>query len=141
MVPESAGLVTVGQGSAVTAVVVPVHHITVSCQRVGDVVVSAQVLAHAVHEHDDTGGRLSVIGCPAKTGEPPAVCGLVAERVRSRCHVQNIKMVRPNESSPDFLASGSTTYVWTYVQTYVHIVHRPCHTAESHQHDFVRIHP
>src|ERR1700730_16206385 len=50
-------------------------------ERLGDMVVSAEVLGHAVDEHDDAGTRLAPISSPAIADKLPAVRGTVAERV------------------------------------------------------------
>ena len=59
--PEVAGFVGGGQGGAVSAVVMAVHRETRRGQRLGNVVVSAQVLTHAVDEHDDACDGLAVV--------------------------------------------------------------------------------
>src|ERR1700747_3299956 len=56
-----------------------VNHKPLRSERVGNMVVSAQVLAHAVDEHDDAGARLAVTSGPPITGELPAVGRTVGE--------------------------------------------------------------
>ena len=80
------------------SVVMSVHHKTLGGECVGDMVVSAEVLAHPVHQHDDARGRLVLVSRPAIAGEPRAIGGSVGERV-GRDHSNNIKMVRPKQSS------------------------------------------
>jgi hypothetical protein len=65
----------------VTAMVMSVHRKTLGGERVCDVVVSAEVLAHAMNKHDDAHGHLAPVSGPAIADEVPTVGGTVAKRV------------------------------------------------------------
>ena len=80
------------------SVVMSVHRKTMGGECVGDMVVSAEVLAHPVHQHDNARDRLTVLSGPAIAGEPRAIGGSIGERV-GHLHSKNIKMVRPKQSS------------------------------------------
>jgi hypothetical protein len=65
---EMAGFVVGGQRGAVASVIMPVHQVTCGRERVGDMVVPANVLTHAVEQHHDAGGRLPAVSVPAIGG-------------------------------------------------------------------------
>src|ERR1700722_14526888 len=50
---EVAGFVVGGQRGAVASVIVPVNHVSRGRERVGDMVVPADVLTHAVEQYHD----------------------------------------------------------------------------------------
>ena len=64
-----------------SAVVMSVNRKPPRSERLGDMVVSAQVLAHAMNKHDDARTRLAPISSPATADKLPAVRGTVGERV------------------------------------------------------------
>ncbi|HXY64130.1 MAG TPA: hypothetical protein VEI45_07230 [Mycobacterium sp.] len=55
---------------------------TLGGQRAGYVVVSAEVLAHAVDKYDDARARATPVSSPAITDKLPAVGATVAKRGR-----------------------------------------------------------
>jgi hypothetical protein len=57
--------VVAGERGAVPAMVVSIDGKTPGGQRAGYVVVSAEVLAHAMDKYDDTGARLAPFSTPA----------------------------------------------------------------------------
>ena len=54
---------------------------TVGGERAGNVVISAEVLAHAMDEYDDALARLAPVSSPAIADKLPAVGGTIAKRV------------------------------------------------------------
>src|ERR1700758_140885 len=71
------------QGRAVSPMVVSVHNKPLVGERIGNVIVSADVLTHAMYQQDDARGRLVVLRVPAIAGELPAVGRTAAERMGS----------------------------------------------------------
>jgi hypothetical protein len=54
---------------------------TLGGERAGNVVISAEVLAHAMDKYDDARARLAPVSSPAIADKLPAVGGTVAKRV------------------------------------------------------------
>jgi hypothetical protein len=92
----------------VSSMVVSVHRKALGGKRVGNMVVPAEVLTHAMDEHDNARTRLAVVSGPAIAGELRAVRGTVREPLGSG-HSTNIKMVRPKQSSLPRAAIGACT--------------------------------
>src|ERR1700749_2404817 len=76
---EVPGLVSGGQGGAVSSVVVSVDREPVRGDHPGYVVVPADVFAHAVDQHNDARDLLISVRRPAKSGELSAICRLQGE--------------------------------------------------------------
>jgi hypothetical protein len=65
----------------VSAMIMAIDGKTLGGQRSGYVVISAEVLAHAMDEHNDSGAPLAPVSRPAITDKLSAVGGTVAKRV------------------------------------------------------------
>ena len=76
-----AGLLVAGERGAVSAMIMAIDGKTLGGQRSGYVVISAEVLAHAMDEHNDSGAPLTPVSRPAITDKLSAVGGTVAKRV------------------------------------------------------------
>jgi hypothetical protein len=75
--PEVPGFVGGSQGRAVPSMVVSVYDVSLGGELVGNVVVSADMLAHAVDQHDDARICSVILRGPAIAGEVPAVGGTI----------------------------------------------------------------
>ena len=61
--------------------VMSVHHKPLGGQRIGNMIVSAHVLTHAMDQHDDARARLVILRGPAIAGELPTVFRTAREHV------------------------------------------------------------
>src|SRR6202008_833020 len=108
------------QGRAVSPMVVSVHNKPLVGERIGNVIVSADVLTHAMYQHDDARARLVILRGPAIPDELRVVGGTAGERAGSdhlvslRSDHTNIKMVRPKQSSVALSC-------WSRQQPWLHI--------------------
>ena len=101
--------------------VMSVHHKPLGGERIGNVIVSADVLTHAMYQHDDARARLVIMRGPAKAGELPAVVRTAGERAGVHYRGLAVAPARPRSTLSKNCCDRSCTEALPPHSAYPHI--------------------